>query len=286
MSLSTTTIADWVYVGEGGANIVFSYRGPRNPLLTGEVLRLCKRALSSEPSCCEDVQLQRFSASLRLLHLETVPPNHLPRELPEALAKEVEASRPVERRAKDTVDLQNPRPVLATDLVGGNIAVESKPKMGFSPFPVVSLVCDARNQDADDMHSHPRGLERAYCPLDLYSGGEDRIRTLLEALWEGWERSGGERNNLRVFLDGERLVISQKHHSFVPALDLQTLLLRTLSHLQRSLDALDIEGLAARVDLDNPGTQPTLDEWAGSIAAFVAKSRGVVDLANLLCVRM
>ncbi|KAF7317203.1 Inositol-pentakisphosphate 2-kinase [Mycena chlorophos] len=281
MSLSTTTIADWVYVGEGGANIVFSYRGPRSPLFTGKVLRLRKRALSSEPSRSEDGQ--------HLLHLETVPPKHLPREWLEALAKEVEASRPVERRVKDAIDLQNPRPVLATDLVGGNgIAVEIKVRPRHrqnGAFSHPRRISRLRREESRRRRAGSACIrtfaayETAYCPLDLYSGDEDRMRTALEALWDGWERSGGEGNNFRVFLDGKRLAPGQtvdRNTTLSSLLSIlqQTPLLRTLSHLQRTLDALDIEGLATLVNLDDPGPEPTRAEWDAFIAAFVATSPG------------
>lgn len=42
-----------------------------------------------------------------------------------------------------------------------------------------------------------------YCPLDLYSGQEIRIRTALSALWSAWSQSNGSVNNLRIFADGE-----------------------------------------------------------------------------------
>nr|GAT50148.1 predicted protein [Mycena chlorophos] len=93
------------------------------------------------------------------------------------------------------------------------------------------------------MHSHFRGLETAYCLLDLHFGEEDRMRRALEALGDGWERSGGDR---------KRLPPRQ-----------QTLLLRTLSHLQRTLDALDVEGLATtpgpsrRHTNRSPSSQPS-----------------------------
>jgi inositol-pentakisphosphate 2-kinase len=48
-----------------------------------------------------------------------------------------------------------------------------------------------------------RAREAHYCPLDLYSGQEERIETALRALWDDWAESGGARNNLRVFVDGE-----------------------------------------------------------------------------------
>jgi len=58
------------------------------------------------------------------------------------------------------------------------------------------------------MHSHlkaPRQEVEAtrYCPLDLYSGDEERIRTALRSLWDMWIRSLGQANNLRIFNEGK-----------------------------------------------------------------------------------
>ncbi len=58
------------------------------------------------------------------------------------------------------------------------------------------------------MHSHLKSSEGeevslGYCPLDLYSGQEDRIKKALHALWDVWIGSSGSVNNLRVFVDGQ-----------------------------------------------------------------------------------
>nr|GAT46007.1 predicted protein [Mycena chlorophos] len=129
--------------------IVFSYRGPSSPLFTSKFQQRC------------------LQPPQHLLHLEALPPDDPPREWLETLVKVVEASRPVERCAQHTVDLQSPRPVLATDLVGGNvIAVEVKPKWGFLPSPTYLSPATREIKLSTCrfcMHSHLRGLETAYC---------------------------------------------------------------------------------------------------------------------------
>ena len=57
------------------------------------------------------------------------------------------------------------------------------------------------------MHSHLKGkalsVAGGYCPLDLFSGSDARVRRALERLWEAWVASRGKVNNLRVFVDGK-----------------------------------------------------------------------------------
>lgn len=47
-------------------------------------------------------------------------------------------------------------------------------------------------------------------------------------------------------------------------------MLRTLARLQRTLDALDIEGLATFWDDAPVGTDPTLAEWSDFISVYLA----------------
>lgn len=41
-----------------------------------------------------------------------------------------------------------------------------------------------------------------YCPLDLFSSDDTRVRKALGALWAGWYESNGSLNNLRFFVQG------------------------------------------------------------------------------------
>lgn len=44
----------------------------------------------------------------------------------------------------------------------------------------------------------------AYCPLDLYSGDEPRMRSAIAELWRGWcDDIEGKGNSLRLFVNGE-----------------------------------------------------------------------------------
>ena len=44
-----------------------------------------------------------------------------------------------------------------------------------------------------------------YCPLDLFSGDELRVKKAIHSLWDAWIGSSGQVNNLRVFVGGTML---------------------------------------------------------------------------------
>lgn len=44
-----------------------------------------------------------------------------------------------------------------------------------------------------------------YCPLDLYSQDEGRIKQALQDLWSDWEATDGHTNSFRVFVDGHKV---------------------------------------------------------------------------------
>jgi len=137
---------NWKYVSEGGATTVFSCAGPSHPDFDGRILRLRKStlptegshknaapAVPTEPTYGEpdDPTIEYQTKCMQRLIL----PEHLPRlqavqlnrSRLEGLAKLQSDIRPVERKAKDEIDLERKKGVLATDLVGGNwLAVEIK----------------------------------------------------------------------------------------------------------------------------------------------------------------
>ncbi|KAI0372990.1 inositol-pentakisphosphate 2-kinase [Pilatotrama ljubarskyi] len=237
-----------------------------------------------------------------------VPPEYLPRlesvhvekQWLEQLAQLVEPLRPLERRAKDRIDTARRKAVLATDLVGGEgWSVEIKPKWGFLPSPTY-LSPETRDIKLRTcrfcMHAHLKSTQGedvalGYCPLDLYSGDEDRMQKALGALWDVWVGSGGAVNNLHVFVHGKMLK---------PTVDIRTAFIRTvqpilrspvlsrLSHLQRRLDALDIEGLAALwAHVRGPGVpfgaelaDPDISEWERFVEAYAARERDIGEDAD------
>lgn len=140
VNASSTSPTDWQYVSEGGATIVFSYRGHRHSIFTGNVLRLRKikfdqiaienpsERAGEEPDD-PTIEFQRRVTS------KLLPPENLPRletvqvyrPWLEDLQRLAEGDRPPERRRIDTIDVNRRKAVLATDLVGGEgWAVEIK----------------------------------------------------------------------------------------------------------------------------------------------------------------
>lgn len=135
-----TTPDDWKYVSEGGATIVFSYNGQPHPDFDGTVLRLRKTSVRSATHPSAPVEgeeepddptiefqtkcMERLIPPEHLPRLETI---HLNRAWLEKLVEIHDRVRPEARRAKDTIDLNKKKGVLATDLVGGKwMAVEIK----------------------------------------------------------------------------------------------------------------------------------------------------------------
>ncbi|KAK1230381.1 hypothetical protein PQX77_006526 [Marasmius sp. AFHP31] len=210
-----------------------------------------------------------------------------------ALSKAHEHERPENRRKTGGVDVHKHKGVLATDLVGGagagaGVSVEIKPKWSFLPNPthlspstrdiktktcrfcMHSYVRNNNHQPSDSTH-HAQGLvAHGYCPLDLFSANEERVRDALGALYDAWVGSEGKVNNLKVFLGGKVLKVHEKHRlwdpsaspsapekenqaddallrttfisSLIPLLT-RTPALQVLNRLQRTLDILDVEGL-------------------------------------------
>ena len=58
------------------------------------------------------------------------------------------------------------------------------------------------------LHSHLRARKghktvTDYCPLDLFSGDEDRLGRAICSLWDAWVASDGTANNLKIFAAGK-----------------------------------------------------------------------------------
>ena len=149
-----------------------------------------------------------------------------------------------------------------------------------------------------------------YCPLDLYSKDEARVRKAIRDLWDGWVKSDGALNNMRIFVSGKmirpsevRVVVidapfsihihirqshsslggflsarTEIHEAFAAALLplLRTPALRTISNLQRSLDALDIEGILKLHAMAYPNAKdigavvrnPSLEQLQDFVASY------------------
>lgn len=140
------------------------------------------------------------------------------------------AARLLSKREGDCDQLA-PYGLLCDDLLGGPVAVEIKPKWGFLP----KIEGQKQKTCRFCMHSHLRGSHSYYCPLDLYSGDRNRVKTALNALITA------PRNNFRVIMN------EPFTHEALVALLTEILvsdsILPNLVKLQSSLDELDVEAI-------------------------------------------
>lgn len=135
-AVSSSSPTDWQYVSEGGASIVFAYRGPLNAGLDGTVLRLRKCPVGTPSSTSPDFNAPDPSVAfqqsvvaqlIESAFLPRLDPVRISRPWLQELALLAEPSRPSQRRAVDRIDISRRTAVLATDLVGNDgLAVEIK----------------------------------------------------------------------------------------------------------------------------------------------------------------
>ncbi|KAF8136530.1 inositol-pentakisphosphate 2-kinase [Boletus edulis] len=257
---------DWVYVSEGGSTIVFSYTGPVHPDFTGKILRLRKTSLNVASTI--DAEDDPVIAFQNTVIAALVPSQFLP-DLEVVLLDATwltalealrDGERPAERRAKDQIDKARQKGILATDLIGGAdiLAIEIKPK--WETAEIKTSTCRFcmhtrfKFKDGD--------VSTQYCPLDLFSKDDARVRRAIRDLWGGWVQSNGSLNNMRVFVSGK--MIRPSEHSRLLYFRFFTPCWETISGLQRSLDALDIEGIGFSAVKGNP----TLGELQDFVASY------------------
>ncbi|KAM5531738.1 hypothetical protein V8D89_014587 [Ganoderma adspersum] len=168
------------------------------------------------------------------------------------------------------------------------------------------------------MHAHLKsaqgeGVALGYCPLDLFSRNKQRVTRALRTLWDAWIASGAAVNNFRVFVEGQKLAptadaislaplaaqlfsigspedppvqtqtLEEIRDTFISALLpllLDTPVLHMLSTLQRTLDALDVEGLfalwarlrpehASKLGKGEP--EPGIGDWTCFVDTYLAR---------------
>lgn len=320
--ITETKPEDWTYISEGGASIVFSYRGPRNVQFSDHVLRLRKVARGSLDNTLLDTNAEQPDDPM-IAFQDNIISKLIPSELLASLVVVVldeewlrslidlrDADRPAERRQTDQIDVHRKKGVLATDLIGGTpIAIEIKPKWGFlprdchlSPETVALKTATCRFCMHTSFMVKQGDFHTTYCPLDLFSCDEMRVRKALGDLWAGWYESGGSLNNLRFFVEGRMAKPDDDHsmkllaHFFTAdeSTDAQNLqesfttalaqalvdspILPLLSTLQRTLDILDIEGLSklhTQTSLDFPSEglgssvlDPSMEEWEDFVKVY------------------
>ncbi|KAK4686099.1 hypothetical protein P7C73_g4040, partial [Tremellales sp. Uapishka_1] len=280
-----TDPAEWKFVNEGGAHIVCGYRGLSADYI-GKILRIRK------PKKGSDTPPASPTSEWTELELEWRD-QLLPKLVPEDLlvsAKDVvlghdwvsklltatDENRTEARKEAGGVEGAT-KALLMEDLTWKSgegttvLAVEIKPKWGFLPSdkwmtPAESVPIKTQHCRFC-LHQHLKNPGSAvdYCPLDLYSGDEDKMRKSMRDLWGGWTASGGKGNNWRVSVDGKE--VSPSELNLIPALEgdhvastidlilpllLSSQVLSILKTLQSSLDPTDISDLVARFKITHP----------------------------------
>ena len=200
-----------------------------------------------------------------------------------------------------------------------------QPKWGFLPNP--QHLSDA-SRDIKTRHcrfclhrlsretSQSHSQARDYCPLDLYSGDEGRVRTAIHALVSSWKETDGKGNNLKLFSNGRMLRPSEvrlsrtgtRNDELTQDVQCDSIgslgskedlagalgdrlapfiasspLVASLKELQAGLDAIDIEGLCQRVDLENDDLEPvTLAEYEAFVGAYTGPVSLDMPVRNLI----
>lgn len=317
-TVRSSSPAEWRYVAEGGANLVVAYTGSLQ-LLDNSVLRVRKRAVLQQQLANDEEDASVAFTDAVVLPLlggsgtPVLQSVRVDRAWLEQLAAHVEPARPASRRAVDVIDTLRSHVVLTANLLPsqpGVLGVEIKPKWGFMPDraqlseasrEIKSSHCRFCLHRLHRMHDHGDSHSQAgqyYCPLDLYSGSEERTQTAVLHLVQAWKQSGGKGNNLKLFAEGSMLKPDQlsdldalrsegsrAEESLVHCLSsflAASPLVQKLKGLQAELDALDIEGLGRLLreregvdilslssdDIDRLGGEVTLAEYEAFVARF------------------
>ncbi|KAI6688812.1 hypothetical protein NL676_025640 [Syzygium grande] len=195
--------SDWVYRGEGAANIVLAYAGSA-PHLVGKVLRIHK-------SPTKEIAAQQYarhviSPLLGSKHVDAGIQVLVTREFLEEIERNIKSHRPDWRIDAAKVDTLNESALLISDhslfphgIFKGNacISVEIKPKCGFLPFSkhIARQNAIKRSTTRFKMHQvlkfHQQKIPNLseYDPLDLFSGSKERIHEALKVLYATTRRT-------------------------------------------------------------------------------------------------
>ncbi|KAI8967025.1 inositol-pentakisphosphate 2-kinase [Mycotypha africana] len=292
-SLNTLEDAqDWSYVGEGNQNIVVRYIGS-NVIFRRKVLRIAKTHHNPHDSVDDaDVifQLKFIEDVIKPLIGNEYVIHMVPVKTTEtflaALAQRIEQYRPAHRlkgqilvRAPTSFLMQDltqlwTRPTLPTikdaqinpEITKNTDAftIELKPKWGFKPS--ASNIHSIKTKYCRFcMHAHMRKFDiHAYCPLDLYSNDQKRLKKALDALLD------------QPILRQKTLKITPQQSNFERD-KLQDILLNILlkdpilcklKNLQKKLDSVDIENI---IKLYKPGITIGNDirPWKVAIANYI-----------------
>ncbi|CAG8768639.1 22270_t:CDS:2, partial [Cetraspora pellucida] len=296
----------WKYKTEGNANIVLIFVG-KNERFFGTVLRLRKTTISNQDANIDNADsfeshdftnLYASSVIGHLLGDEYISKSILlkvPQTFLKALSKAIYPMRPTDRTHKD-IDFNQHYGILTLDhtrfISDANLtlSIELKPKWAFLPSsPFINPENPEKFQSCRFcMHKYVKKISSKYCPLDLFSLDEVRLKHAIEGLLFS------PNNNLKLFVQGVQIHIEQedwptqlyeffninKSSTGPPKkyrnVDIKTLLIVLLSRiileeqilfkrlkkLQKTLDELDIEGIYKLfLKLQSNLHEPTIEEW-------------------------
>ncbi|WVQ65637.1 uncharacterized protein L199_003815 [Kwoniella botswanensis] len=287
-----TLASQWKYAGEGAEHIVFSHRGTFSEY-NGKVLRLRKSQFlgnsPTDPGYRQTLNEWTFNLLPQLVPSELLIQTqevNLAEGWVKDLFAQADATRPEERKLLGDLKslvVGEAKGVIMEDTTTNekkdgivNLAFEIKPKWGFLPDASTIVPPEAAEVKSKHcrfcMHRHLKGhdssAECKFCPLDLYSGEEVRMKKAINGLWGIWEQSQGKENNWRVFVNGERISPDKSENvakyfdgghsladyiasSIIPILN-SSQVFQTLKTLQSTLDPTDISDLASRFSSAHP----------------------------------
>ncbi|GBC06743.1 hypothetical protein RclHR1_07000013 [Rhizophagus clarus] len=297
--LYDTTI--WKFKAEGNANITLSYVG-ENARFSATVLRLRKdNQLDTIIDSCSYVN----SVMKPLLGDEYVGESILLEIRPEflkALSKSILKMRSNNRTQKD-IDHNQKYALLMSDHtmfpsnISPTLSVELKPKCAFLPSsPLIENFVKLQSCRFC-MHKYlKQGHITRYCPLDLFSLEDKRIRKAIDALIDC------PRNNLKLFIQGMQIKIGKENWPtslckffevdyselddkkqqyvidmfialLIQAIKEEQYLFRKLKTLQKTLDELDIEGINKLLITYQPKlSELSLEEWKLIVDEYVKRT--------------
>ncbi|CAG8668157.1 6826_t:CDS:2 [Funneliformis mosseae] len=310
----------WDFKAEGNANIILSYNG-ENDIFSAVVLRLRK---DNEIKFDTSVDPQFFTTSyvnfvmMPLLGSKYVGESILLEVRPEFLKALSRAILPLrsKKRIQNDIDFKQRYGMLTPNHtrfsvnINPTISVELKPKWAFLPSSSF-INCDnsVKLQSCRFcMHKYLNKDKRnptRYCPLDLFSLEDKRVRKAIESL------INDPGSNLKLFIQGTQIEIGKENwqtrlYEFFeidcPMLDdrkqksnrvvdmLISLLIQAimkeqdlfikLKRLQKTLDELDIEGIDQILLTHQPKlSEPSLEEWKLIVNEY--KKRTTFEITNM-----
>ncbi|WJX12905.1 Inositol-pentakisphosphate 2-kinase [Trifolium repens] len=243
LTLTEEDAANWVYRGEGAANIVLSYTGS-SPSYIGKVMRI-RKSPRKESALQGEIAGQLYvdhvmKPLLGSKYVDAGTHILVTKEFLETVEKNVLSQRPASRVDDSRVDTQCDFGLLMSDH-------SIFPHGNKESIPSISVEIKVTRFEMHQALKLQRGeisQQSVYDPLDLYSGSKERVHKAIKDLFTT------PQNNFRVFLNDEL-------HSVIQADDGQctenlfTLvteavqksgILNQLLEVQK-LDSIDVEGV-------------------------------------------